>query len=242
AEKYARACIKLSQQQGDAFMKATGSIALADALLQQGEYNEILPLLEVILEYGHTHTDPYKVLLYHLNNVTYLMKYKKDYASAVKEYEKALALTESIGDEWELMRQNSALSEAYLQNNQFDEAYSSAQRSMLLSEKLGAKDKKEIALFVLAQVNVHKRKFEQAYQQLYSAYLLKDTLFNDDSQQHTAFIETVYQTEKKELKIEALEKQRQLYIWLGIAGGTILLTVLAFALIRYRLAVNKRKL
>ncbi|SFS89660.1 Signal transduction histidine kinase [Sphingobacterium wenxiniae] len=242
AEKYARACIKLSQQQGDAFMKATGSIALADALLQQGEYNEIMPLLEVILEYGQTHNDPYKVLLYHLNYGTYLMKYKKDYASAVKEYEKALALTESIGDEWELMRQNSALSEAYLQNNQFDEAYSSAQRSMLLSEKLGAKDKKEIALFVLAQVNVHKRKFEQAYQQLYSAYLLKDTLFNDDSQQHTAFIETVYQTEKKELKIEALEKQRQLYIWLGIAGGTILLTVLAFALIRYRLAVNKRKL
>src|SRR5690606_29897922 len=167
---------------------------------------------------------------------------KKDYASAMKEYEIALTLTESIGDELQLMRQNSALSEAYLQNNQFDEAYSSAQRSMLLSEKLGAKDKKEIALFVLAQVNVHKRKFEQAYQQLYSAYLLKDTLFNDDSQQHTAFIETVYQTEKKELKIEALEKQRQLYIWLGIAGGTILLTVLAFALIRYRLAVNKRKL
>src|SRR5690606_12891419 len=52
----------------------------------------------------------------------------------------------------------------------------------------------------------------------------------------------VYQTEKKELKIEALEKQRQLYIWLGIAGIFILLIALAFAFIRYRLAVSKRKL
>src|SRR5690606_37951476 len=54
--------------------------------------------------------------------------------------------------------------------------------------------------------------------------------------------EVRYETEKKELKIEVLEKQRQLYIWLGIAGAVILFVALGFAIIRYRLAVSRRKL
>src|SRR5690606_11885005 len=55
-------------------------------------------------------------------------------------------------------------------------------------------------------------------------------------------MEVKYETEKKELKIQALEKQRQLYIWLGIAGAVVLLTALAFDYIRYRLAASQRKL
>src|SRR5690606_27950206 len=86
------------------------------------------------------------------------------------------------------------------------------------------------------------RDFEAAYQQLSEAYLLKDTLYDEAGQQQISFLETVYQTEKKELKISALEKQRQLYSWLGISGAVILLIALAFAYMRYRLAVSRRKL
>ncbi|HMR19985.1 MAG TPA: tetratricopeptide repeat protein, partial [Sphingobacterium sp.] len=65
---------------------------------------------------------------------------------------------------------------------------------------------------------------------------------NEIYQNSISELEVKYATEKKELKIEVLEKQRQLYIWLGIAGVTILLIALAFAFIRYRLAVSRRKL
>lgn len=242
AEKYARECILLSQQADDVFMVATGNIALASALLEQDKYVEVVPLLEKVKEYGEQNNDPYKVFLYHLNYGYYLTEYRKDYPLAVKEYEKARELTESIGDEWEIMRHNSALSEAYLLNNQYEDAHSAAQTTLLLAEKLQSKDKKEIASWVLAQVNAHNGDFETAYQQLSNAYFLKDTLYDETNQQQMAFLETMYQTEQKELKIEALEKQRQLHIWLGIAGGIILLTILAFALIRYRLAVSRRKL
>ncbi|TYR38439.1 tetratricopeptide repeat protein [Sphingobacterium phlebotomi] len=242
AEKYARDCILLSQQADDAFMVATGSIALTSALMEQGKYEEVVLLLEKVKEYGERNNDPYKVFLYHLNYGHYLMAYQKDYPLAVKEYEKARELTESIGDEWEIMRHNSALSEAYFLNNQYEDAHSAAQTTLLLAEKLQSKDKKEIASWMLAQVNARNRDFETAYQQLSNAYLLKDTLYDETNQQQMAFLETVYQTEKKELKIDALEKQRKLYILLGIAGAVILFIALAFAFIRYRLAVSKRKL
>src|SRR5690606_22445662 len=52
AEKYARECILLSQQADDAFMVATGSIALTSALMEQGKYDEVTPLLETVKEYG----------------------------------------------------------------------------------------------------------------------------------------------------------------------------------------------
>ncbi|WP_461534127.1 tetratricopeptide repeat-containing sensor histidine kinase [Sinomicrobium sp.] len=69
-----------------------------------------------------------------------------------------------------------------------------------------------------------------------------DKFANQSYQSSLSAMEVKYETEKKELKITALEKQRQLYIWLGIAGTVILLIALAFAFIRYRLAVSRRKL
>ena len=69
-----------------------------------------------------------------------------------------------------------------------------------------------------------------------------DRYTTESFQNSLSELQVKYETEKKELKIDALEKQRQLYIWLGIAAALILLIALAFAYIRYRLAVSRRKL
>jgi signal transduction histidine kinase len=50
-----------------------------------------------------------------------------------------------------------------------------------------------------------------------------------------------YETEKKELKITALEEEKRLMTWLGIAGGIVLLLALASFFLLWRWAVQKRK-
>ena len=65
---------------------------------------------------------------------------------------------------------------------------------------------------------------------------------NKEYQTNLSELEVQYETEKKELKIEALQKQRQLHKWLSIATTIIVLVVGALAFIRYRLAVSRRKL
>ncbi len=65
---------------------------------------------------------------------------------------------------------------------------------------------------------------------------------NTEYQNSLSGLKVEYEAEKKELRIEALEKQRQLHTWLGIAVAILLLISLAFAVIRYRLAVSRRKL
>ncbi len=55
-------------------------------------------------------------------------------------------------------------------------------------------------------------------------------------------METKYETEKKEARIDTLEKEKQLYMWLSVAGGAILLLALGMLFYRHRLALQKRKM
>jgi signal transduction histidine kinase len=67
--------------------------------------------------------------------------------------------------------------------------------------------------------------------------------FNDESlHKSLSEMEVKYETEKKELRIAEMEKEKVFYIWLGIIGGILLLALLLLFIIRHRLAVNKQKL
>jgi len=96
------------------------------------------------------------------------------------------------------------------------------------------------ANLVQANAYLNRPDLTKKYLEHYRATLNRYS--NDSYQKSLSNLEVKYQTEKKQIKIDALEKQRQLYIWLGIAGALILLIALAFAFIRYRLAVSRRKL
>lgn len=241
AESYARQCIKLSRETGNDFMLATGNINLATALMEQGRHEEALLPLQEALRYGESEGDTYKVFLYHLNYSTYLREHKADYPAVVQELEKAYRMVEEIGDEWERMRHSSALSEGYLLMGEADKAYEVARETLRLANELQSKESKEVSLSVLARIHALRGDYETAFRQLDAAYLLKDTLFNQSNQRHIAFLETEYQTEKKEIRIEALEKQRKLYWIIFIVGMVGLLGFLLALYFRHRGVLAKKK-
>jgi signal transduction histidine kinase len=55
-------------------------------------------------------------------------------------------------------------------------------------------------------------------------------------------MEVKYETEKKETKIAALEDEKRLMVWLGIAGGVVLLLALAAFFFLWRWTVQKKRL
>lgn len=71
-------------------------------------------------------------------------------------------------------------------------------------------------------------------------------LLNDRSttefQRTLSEMEVKYETEKKELRITALEERHRLYVGLGVAAGIVLLLAIAILVFRHRLAVSKRQL
>lgn len=242
AEVYARECVEISRRMGDELMMAQGSLALIDALLSQNKTEGVTAMLDELLQLAEKNNNTFQIIGYYFNYGNYYAYQKKDYPKAIPYYKKSLDLATQLPNPWNVARTQTIMAHVYYNSGEYEEAGRMAALAVSGSRQLELKDLTERALIVLARSNAHERNFETAFHQLDSAYTLRDTIFKEENQQRLALLEMEYQTEKKELKITALEKQRQLYIWLGIAGTVILFVALAFAYIRYRLAVHKRKL
>jgi signal transduction histidine kinase len=65
---------------------------------------------------------------------------------------------------------------------------------------------------------------------------------NRNFQAQISEMEVKYETEKKEMKIAVLEEEKRLMIWLGIAGGAVLLLALATFFLLWRWTVQKKRL
>lgn len=248
AEMYARECVEIARKNKDELMIATGILSLVSVLVDhvrtkevEVDSEEIRTLLNEMLAIAEKNNYKHHELLYYYNYGV-LHAYQGEFEQSISVTKTAIDLARQAGNEWVLMQSTNVIAEAFYANGQFNEAHRAAEESLALAKKFQARDYEERNWSLLARTNAQSENYQTAYQYLDSAYWLRDTLFNEDNQQHIAFLETEYQTEKKELKISALEKQRQLYIWLSIAGGIILLIALAYAFIRYRLAVSRRKL
>jgi len=73
-------------------------------------------------------------------------------------------------------------------------------------------------------------------------YTLQDSLHSLQATATVQDLKIAYETEKKELTISALEDEKRLMIWLGLAGGGVLLSGLAALFLLWRLTVQKRSI
>ncbi len=70
--------------------------------------------------------------------------------------------------------------------------------------------------------------------------LVDDSLYNLEMHNQISAFQIEYETEKKETQITTLEKEKQLIIWLSVAGGAILLLALAAFFFLWRWTVQKK--
>ena len=228
AEKYARE-----------YLLSAISTTLASVLINQGKYDEVPALLNNAEEIAKTRNDNYILDLVNLNYGSYEVFFKKNYPKAIEHYRLAIKYAENIGNEYEKMRALSNLAESYLLNNEINKAKQTANEAFLLAEKLGSDDVKQRLLSVMAKTEASDSDFENAYKHLQLASELKDSVFNESNAQNINFLEAKYQTEKKELRISALEKERKLYRFITLSGAfTLLLLLLIFYFMH---SSNRRK-
>ncbi|MDR1173055.1 MAG: tetratricopeptide repeat protein [Bacteroidales bacterium] len=72
--------------------------------------------------------------------------------------------------------------------------------------------------------------------------LVDDSLYNLGMHNQISAFQIEYETEKKEMQITTLEEEKRLVIWLGIAGGALLLLTLAAFFLLWRWTVQKKRL
>jgi len=101
---------------------------------------------------------------------------------------------------------------------------------------------KKLCYTFLSELSVAQHKFNDHIQYHKELEKVEVAMANAVTQRASAEMAAKYETEKKELKITALEKEKQLMIWLIIAGGAALLLALATFCFLWRLTIQKKQL
>jgi signal transduction histidine kinase len=166
-----------------------------------------------------------------------------DYDLALQYAEESVQLSEETGFRGVIVSSWNIISNVYREKKRFKESEEFSFRAWLLDSLNISANINSVAtniLYNLAYTNIflgNKNKSACFLQKYHSAMLQ----YNDrDFHQALVDMEVKYETEKKEMRIVALEKERQLYIWLDVAG-VLLAVALGTALWQKMRNVRKEK-
>jgi signal transduction histidine kinase len=164
----------------------------------------------------------------------------KDYEKALKYAKEGLRLSQELGERMSIAAAWMTLSDIYLEQVDWTECEAAAANAW-------EADSTGLELVVrichnLVVSNLYLDNKEKAGYFLYEyEYTVRRRM---DKSLHDSLTETEikYETEKKEIRISALEKERKLHLWLTVTGALVFLLIIGLLIFAYRFTVQKRKL
>lgn len=165
---------------------------------------------------------------------------RKEYPKALEYAQDCLLLAKSLGDPYIDVLAWNAFANIYRAQRKYKECEAAAQKAWDIDST--SADTAPISAFNIAYANLALGNYEKAE----SFFEINDELNrkknNRQYQDALADQETKYQTQRKEMRILALEQEKKFYAWLGATGIALLLLCIALLFYRHRLNVQKRKL
>jgi signal transduction histidine kinase len=164
----------------------------------------------------------------------------EDYNKAEKYAKEGLRLAEESEMQNIIINAKSQLSAIYLVQERYQECDILASMSYEMDTTDIANGLSITENIILANIFLGNKDKAVSFFQKHRSYVERKTV--ETLHRSIAEMEVQYETEKKELRIAEMEKEKVFYIWLGIVGGILLLSLLILFIILHRLAVSKRKL
>jgi signal transduction histidine kinase len=207
---------------------------------EQGKYEEAVEYELKVVEICH-------ILGSKAYEIAAVQALAQIYSEGLKEYEKAeeyakecLRLAEKFNspDKWVVAWKT--LANIYRVQERYEECDKAASRAWEI-DSLSIDSGLDLT-FDIALSNIFLGDKEKAKRFFFKYYEMSKQ-FNDKSLHDSLTeMEVRYKTEKKEMRIVSLEKERTLYIGLGSAVGLIILMAFGLLFFRNRLNVHKRRL
>lgn len=199
------------------------------------EYN--LRTLELSRELGHRQAE-----VLSLQTLAYA------YCRGTREYEKAekcalesLSLAERMGDPRLTAAARGLLSVVYLYQERYADCEAVSRKAWEEADTTNMEERIKLAANLAnAYIQLGEKEKATEFFQTYGRLMQQHNDLN--FQGVLSEMEVRYETEKKEMRIDALEKEKAMYIWLGIAALAVLLLVIVLLLFRHRLNMQKRRM
>lgn len=211
--------------------------SLGDINRIEKSYDEALEYLEKAIELSALYNDKImeSVGLGSLA-LTYSEGYQ-DHINAEKKAKECLRVAEELNDPYVLIAAWRILSDVFIAQKRYKEGESAALKAWRIDTTSLDQASNIIKNIALANVYLEDKEKASYYFDKYIETTKKK--FNINSQNLISDMQVKYETEKKEIRIATLEKEQQLYLWLGIASGVVVLLVLGVLFYRHRL--NKQQ-
>jgi len=209
-EFYASACLKLAEETKNMYLILIGSSSLASALIYQKKYEKALPYILKAKKIAEMRNDHVLLVFCYTNLGFYYGDYKKDYAQAINNEEKALEQAILLGRLFDEINNYTILSTFYFADKQFEKARMSATKAYELLHSYKSTDLERNTLYALAQAEAHFGEHRKAYDYLLQSMDLKDTVFKEENRVQINYLEALYQSEKKEKEINQLQSEKQI--------------------------------
>ncbi|MDR3220283.1 MAG: tetratricopeptide repeat protein [Dysgonamonadaceae bacterium] len=161
---------------------------------------------------------------------------KEEYDEAEKYANECLRVSEEMNYARGMSMAWNALANIHLEKGRYKEAEMAAFKALETDST-----NLYLSTGILAHIsiaNIFLGNKEKAVAYLHKSFAAKDEFNNNSVRESLMEMETKYETEKKELRITSLEKEQQLYVWLGIAGA---LLAIALGVALWQKGKNVRK-
>jgi len=171
----------------------------------------------------------------------YYSYYFDDFDKAIEIYRQSMDLLVpgENSDLW--MDAYRKISLAYYQKKEFDLAVEYLQKGIEFTDTSNL-NLVRMNYYLQTEYYIGLKDVEKATSSFESYIELTRKVFSDSQTRKMAELEIKYETEKKEMQIVSMQKERKLIIWLSISIGAALLLLLAVLLFRQRLINQKKKL
>ena len=165
---------------------------------------------------------------------------KFDWDQAEIYARKALELALEFGELEGYCISNRALAYVEEYRGNFDKSEKYVMEALETANEFDLPVEKMKCYLLLSDLATARHNFRNFRLHAAKADSIQNTLINEQSRLYAKEMEAKYETEKKELKITALEERQRLITWLSISAGLMLSLALMTALFLWRWTVQKR--
>ena len=218
AERNYLMALRQSEASGDSLMMALGRKGLIKTYMNQGNYEQARKTAEKCLAYYHAHRteeiEDYPVILASMTRLN-LMEGHQSIAAAKAFAKEALSLADSLRFE-DKSDVYAAACEVAMAEKQWKKALDYALRTIRPDSLATSADASCYQL--LAKIYTQLGQKDKACLYINKMYEVMSRYATNHYQSGLSQMEVLYETEKKEAQIVALDKERSLYRWLLVAA------------------------
>lgn len=145
-----------------------------------------------------------------LGNIANVYVIQGKYNKAIEIYSRSLAIKKEKNDRLGILSGYLNLGDTYIDMKEYSKAEQYLNAALDITNEIGVMHFKKEIYSSFSKLYAEQQNFEKAYYYQKLNTEIRDTLFNADRAKHIAEIQTKYETEKNESRIELLNKENKI--------------------------------